>query len=197
MRVSAMRSGKKNFHIRRKSIKVHGVVEVMVRERGWYEKIQEGRVFNIWESVVGKPIAAQTNPVSLKSGVLRVDVAHPVYANELSLMKTEILSKIESKLEDMGFFRQVSPERNRLVDVQFRFNPNVVRNKAKMSAVNKGNGDTSKSGSKLSGSSIKSVSPDMQEQIEFAISKVNDLELRDTLKTLFITQCNEMEDVNK
>ena len=188
-----MWSGMKGFHIRRKSVEVDGVVEGMLRERGWFDKIHEGRVFNVWESVVGKPIAAQTNPVSLKRGVLYVEVAHPVYANELSLMKPEILSKIASKLEDLSLKSRISPKKNRVVDVQFLLNPNV----AKMKTANDSNGNTSKSVSELPERFAKSVSPDMQEQIEVAISIVNDLELRDVLKTLFITQCNEVKEADK
>ncbi len=188
-----MRSSVKGFHGQRKSVEVDGVVEVMLRERGWFDKIQEGRVFNVWESVVGKTIAAQTHPVSLKRGVLNIEVAHPSYAQELSLMKTEILSKIESKLEELSLKSRVSPKKNRVVDVQFRLNPNVT----KMNAANNVNGDTSKLDSELPDRFAKSVSPEMQEQIEVAISIVNDLELRDALKTLFIAQCNEIKEVNK
>ncbi len=188
-----MRSGIKGFYTRRRTVEAHGVVEVMVRERGWFDKIQEGRVFNIWESVVGKTIAAQTNPVSLKRGVLYVEVAHPAYAHELSLMKTEILSKFESKLEEMSLKSVGSPKKNRVVDVQFRLNPNV----AKMNAANNPNGDTSKLGSELVECSVKSVPPEMQELIEVATSIVNDLELKDALKTLFTTQCNEIKGFKK
>ena len=188
-----MWSGIKGFHIWRKSVEVDGVVEVMLRERGWFDKIQEGRIFNVWESVVGKPIAAQTNPVSLKRGVLHVEVAHPVYANALSLMKPEILSKIANKLEDMSLKSRVSSEKNRVVDVQFRLNPNV----AKMKTTKDSNGNTSESVSELPERFAESVSPEIQEQIEVAISIVNDLELRDALKTLFITQCNQIKETNK
>ena len=183
---------KRSPQMRRGTVSVQGVVEAMVRERGWSDILYERSVFDVWESVVGKAIAAQSVPVSLFGGVLRVEVAHQVYANELSVMKTEILSKLENTLEDLNSRKRRSmTKNNKVVDIQFRLNPYV----SKVNTVE--NGTKSERNQRETSSGIqrdfKSVSPEMKEQIEAAVSGVNDFELRDALKTLFLTQCSDTD----
>ncbi len=183
------RSGgrRRSSRIRRGTVKVQGVVEGVLHKQGWSDKISERNVFNAWELVVGKDIAAQSKPVSLSGRVLRVEVAHPVYANELSVMKTEILSKLEDKLEALNLKRWRHSTKNKVVDIQFQLNPNV----AKVRTPEKAAYNRTKSDTEVSERIFKSVSPEMSEQIEAAVSTVNDFELRDSLKKLFLTQCGD------
>lgn len=171
-------------HTQRGTVRMQGVVESFLRERGWSDKLKERRVFDVWESVVGKVIAAQSAPVSLSGGVLRVEVSHPVYANELSVMKTVIITKLKSELEDMNSRRRGSSTTDKVVDIQFHFNPRFRRVKSS---------DTTAKPETNQTQVLKSVPPEMSEQIEAAVSVINDFELRDALKTLFLTQCSDTE----
>ena len=47
-----------------------------------------------WNSVVGKIIVKKTQVLNYKGGVLFVKVINPVWRNELSLQKNELLKKL-------------------------------------------------------------------------------------------------------
>ncbi len=175
----------------RSTVKVQDVVDAVMRKQEWADELFERTVFDIWESVVGNEIAAQSVPVMLFSGVLRVDVTHQVYINELSLMKPDILSKLENQLKDIYLRKRRFIPTNKVVDIRFRFNPNVTEEK---------NGeDSTKSTSNQQQSTndirkdAKFISPEMIEKIEASVSGISDSELRDALKTLFITLSGGME----
>lgn len=175
----------------RGTVKMQGVVETVVRDRKWDDKLYEVSVFNVWESVVGKAIAKHSVPVSLSDGILRVEVAHQVYANELSVMKTEILSKLQKKLDSVNDRRRRPVRPNRVVDVHFRLNPYISKMR------NGENGTKSESSHRQKDQDIrmnsKSISPELMDRIEAAVSVVSDAELREALKSLFITQCGDIE----
>lgn len=185
MRFGRYGKGQRNVQIQRGTLRVQGIVEDLLRDRGWSEKLHERHVYDVWESVVGVTIAAQSAPVSLTGGILRVDVSHPVVSNELSLMKTKIIEKLKSELGNKNSkVRRVSTA-NKVVDIRFNFNPRFHKEKLTRSS-DKSDTETSKHVKKL-------VSPEMNEQIEAVVSVVNDLELRDALKTLFLTQGGDTE----
>ncbi len=51
-------------------------------------------VFARWEAVVGPDIAAHARPVSLRSGVLRIDVDQPAWAAELRFLAADMLERL-------------------------------------------------------------------------------------------------------
>ena len=167
------------------------VVETMVREREWADKLYEMSVFDVWESVVGEAIAGQTAPVLLLDGVLRVEVAHQVYATELSVMKTEILSKLKKKLEGINSLGRRSDHKNKVYDIRFRLNPHIS-NVKKSEKETKPEKDQQQMDDDIQ-KNIKSISPELLERIEVAVSVVNDYDLREALKTLFLTQCGDIK----
>lgn len=179
-------TGKSNVDNR--STRLKSVVEKVVREREWADKLYEMSVFDVWESVVGEAIAGQAAPVLLLDGVLRVDVAHQVYATELSMMKTEILSKLGKKLEGLNSLGRRFDYKNRVVDIRFRLNPYISKVK---------NGTKSELSQQQTEAvidpNIESIPPELLERIEAAVSVVNDNDLREALKTLFLTQCRDIE----
>lgn len=184
---------KRSSHTQRRTVSVSGVVETFLRERGWSDKLQERRVFDVWESVVGRALAKQSTPVSLLNGILKVEVSHPVYANELSLLKTVIIAKLKGKLEDMPLKRRGTSTENRVVDIQSHVNPSFRKVKPSNDDVAKVSESDQRQKAHGIHRNFKSVSPEMGEQVEAAVSVVNDFELRDALKTLFLTQCSDTE----
>lgn len=52
----------------------------------------------VWHEIVGDLVATHSIPVKLYNGICVVLVDHPVYANELSMMKNLILEYIGVKL---------------------------------------------------------------------------------------------------
>ena len=185
MRFKKSRKNKRRPVIRRRTVKVQGVIETFLRREGWTDKLHEIKIFDAWRSIVGAPVAAQSVPVSLSNEVLKVEVAHPLYATELSAMKTQILLELEKKLEELNAGTRRPSKKRKVIDIQFRFNPHIskekpIENNAKL------DGDASDQ-------VLKSVPPEMKEQIEDAVSVVNDSELQASLKTLFLTQCSYSE----
>ncbi|MCY4404584.1 MAG: DUF721 domain-containing protein [Candidatus Poribacteria bacterium] len=175
---------------RRGTIRFRSVVDTMVREHGWSDKLFERSVFGVWESVVGKEIAVHCVPVSLFDGVLKVDVAHQMYANELSAMKPEILSGLKKKLEELNLRARRSVQHNKVIDIRFHFNPKIATERNGEDGTKP---ESSQEPTHDMRKSAKSVSPEMMEQIEAAVSGVRDLELRDALQTLFLTLCGDTE----
>ncbi|MBV9660808.1 MAG: DUF721 domain-containing protein [Acidimicrobiales bacterium] len=57
------------------------------------------RLFSGWEELVGADIAAHARPVSVKRGVLVLEVDHPVWATQLRYMTADLLARIR---EDTG-----------------------------------------------------------------------------------------------
>lgn len=182
---------KQNRQMQRSTVKMRGVVDAVVRDQNWSDKLYEVSVFSVWESVVGEEIARQSAPVSLSDGILRVEVAHQVFATELSVMKTEILAKFQKKLESVNDRRQRSVRRNRLVDIHFRLNPNIskIRNGENVTKSESTQQQTDQNHQKNS----KPIPPELQGRIEAAVSVVNDAELREALRSLFITLCGDIE----
>lgn len=189
-RIRKLSVKKRRTQVQRKTVKVQNVVNTMLRERGWSDKLFEISVFGIWESVVGKELAAHCVPVSLFDGVLRVDVTHQMYTNTLMFMKPDILSKIEKKLKELNLRERRSIQYHRVIDIWVRFNPKIANDK-------KGKDRTKSESSQELTHDIrkraKSVSPEMMEQIEAAVSVVTDIELRNALKSLFLTLCSDIE----
>ncbi|MFM9379178.1 DUF721 family protein [Gordonia sp. VNK21] len=72
----------------------------IARERGWGEKITEGTVFGMWESIVGPDIAAHAQPTTLDERVLHVRAESTAWATQLRYMQAQILAKIAAAVGD-------------------------------------------------------------------------------------------------
>ncbi len=57
-------------------------------------KLQENEVFKFWPKAVGKQIALQTKPDSLRNGTLFIKTTSSVWVQQLHFMKEEILEKL-------------------------------------------------------------------------------------------------------
>ena len=51
----------------------------------------------VWEKIVGKPICKNTKILSFKRGILIIKTQNPVWRNELSLQKQELIKKLTKK----------------------------------------------------------------------------------------------------
>lgn len=57
-------------------------------------KLEDNAVFKLWPKAVGKQIAIQTQPDSLRSGTLFVKTTSSVWVQQLHFMKEEIRQKL-------------------------------------------------------------------------------------------------------
>ncbi len=59
-----------------------------------------------WEDIVGKNVAKNSRPVTIKNHTLIVETSSPAWSHRLTMMKKDILDKVsvgEEKIEDIRF----------------------------------------------------------------------------------------------
>ncbi len=78
--------------------KLSSTIEKILNERGWGAKLKEYRVFSLWAKAVGPGIARHSQPASIRGRRLTVIVDSSAWMQQLSLMKPEILEKVNSRL---------------------------------------------------------------------------------------------------
>jgi len=89
-----------------------GVIKDLFCQKGYEHKIEEYRSFLLWDDVVGPQIAARTRPKRVRDGVMEVQVDHPIWMQQLQLMKPAILKKLNQRQPETlitGLFFRVAP----------------------------------------------------------------------------------------
>ena len=51
----------------------------------------------LWKVIAGSTISKNTEIIGKKNGILTIKTSNPIWRNELSLQKTELLKKIKAK----------------------------------------------------------------------------------------------------
>jgi len=83
----------------KKPVSVSQLLGELLARQGMEEKLEEYRVWLVWEACVGPQIAAQARPLRLRDEVLEVRVSQPVWMQQLQLLKPQLLAKINQRLE--------------------------------------------------------------------------------------------------
>jgi predicted nucleic acid-binding Zn ribbon protein len=60
------------------------------------DKLDQYKIFNHWEEIVGKEIAKNAKPERIKDMTLYLLCRSPIWANELNLLSQSILAKINA-----------------------------------------------------------------------------------------------------
>lgn len=79
---------------------IQRVLQRWLTARGMEDKFGRYRVWQFWEAAVGAQIAARAKPVRLRGTVLEVRVDHPVWMQQLQLLKPRILAQLNEQLGD-------------------------------------------------------------------------------------------------
>ena len=58
-----------------------------------------------WEKIVGQPISSNTKIESFKNGITKIKVSNPIWRNELSFQKQNILEKLIKKEPDLNIIK--------------------------------------------------------------------------------------------
>jgi hypothetical protein len=66
----------------------------LLKARGLQGRLSEYRIFGQWEKTVGAVIASHARPQSVRGGKLYLDVDSPAWMQQLSLLKPEIIEKV-------------------------------------------------------------------------------------------------------
>lgn len=70
----------------------------ILKARGIEDRLHEYRVFSRWKEVAGQAIARHAEPRALRGGKLVLIVDSPAWMQQLSLMKPELIEKLNSNL---------------------------------------------------------------------------------------------------
>lgn len=81
---------------------IKSLLKEMLDKPGIGEQITRHQAWLVWDQLVGKQIAARARPLRLRKGVLEVQVDHPVWMQQLQMMKPQILEKITEKVPQAG-----------------------------------------------------------------------------------------------
>lgn len=63
------------------------------------DHFHKGMVLSVWQEAVGERVAAICNPTGFQKGTLYVKVESAAWRNELTMMRTTIIEKINTLLE--------------------------------------------------------------------------------------------------
>jgi predicted nucleic acid-binding Zn ribbon protein len=81
---------------------VNSLLKEMLDKPGLGEQITRHQAWLVWDKIVGSQIAARARPLRLRKGVLEIAVDHPVWMQQLQMMKTQILAKIQEQVPKAG-----------------------------------------------------------------------------------------------
>ncbi len=74
------------------------IIDSLFRDPKLRVHLQKGRVFGAWARVVGPQIAQISRPTFFKKGELFIRVNTPVWRNELTMMQTELIGKLNDEI---------------------------------------------------------------------------------------------------
>jgi len=74
------------------------IIGSLMRARGLQSRMSEYRIFGQWEKTVGSVIAGHAQPVSVRGSKLFLAVDSPAWMQQLSLLKPEIIEKVNRSL---------------------------------------------------------------------------------------------------
>jgi predicted nucleic acid-binding Zn ribbon protein len=86
---------------------VGDAVRQLVAERGWDEQLALGRLKENWAQIVGRQVAARSEPTRLEKGRLTIRVEGGAWAAELALMG-QSLAVAAARFMGSGLVREVA-----------------------------------------------------------------------------------------
>ncbi len=84
-------------------------LKMLVQSLGIEKQIEQYKIFDVWNEVVGQQVAKVAQPERLQNGVLIVNVNNAPWRTELTFRKKEILEKIHEQTKSKS-----------ITDIKFR-----------------------------------------------------------------------------
>ncbi len=78
---------------------VSSILGSLLSKKKFKKRMEECRVVEIWDDVVGDAIAAQTQPIGISKGVLKVTVTDHAWLQQLQFLKHDISNKLNDALK--------------------------------------------------------------------------------------------------
>ena len=86
----------------KKAQRVGSVLQELLGKPGIGEQITRHQAWLVWDQIVGEQIAARARPKKIRRGILEVQVDHPVWMQQLHMLKPKILEKINATIPNAG-----------------------------------------------------------------------------------------------
>lgn len=161
-----------------KTRNLHHLLAELMRTHGLEPKMLEQKVFALWPEYLSRskhlaPLAANTVPISLSNGILKVYTEYSVYKSSLLFNKPKILADINAEL-------------GQPVLTDFRVEIKTLVVKPQETEAQPSSPETPEEDSTIG--NTHRVTPEQIEKIEQTLANVSDPDLRESLWQLFTTQ---------
>ena len=144
---------------------IKNVLQGVMNKTGLDERLEDGRALLMWDQVASSMVS-KTEPVGITKGRMTINVSNPTVLHNLTFFKEKYIDKINLLLG------------KRIVrDIIF-----------KVGKVSRGSENTESREDYIKRLHNIELNPDEMTQIEYITSQIEDDELRDSLKELFISQ---------
>jgi len=77
---------------------INTIINGFLKNSGLSSGVNQQKAIEVWDDVVGKKIAENTEVLSVEHGVLFIRVSSSSWSQELQLKKKEILLKVNNKI---------------------------------------------------------------------------------------------------
>jgi predicted nucleic acid-binding Zn ribbon protein len=87
----------------RKTKNTEDIKQILKKVLGKIERQGTGKkekILNVWQALIGREASSHSRPVSIKKGVLTIEVDSSPWLYELSLRKTALLKSIKTELAE-------------------------------------------------------------------------------------------------
>ena len=82
----------------KKAEAVAGLLKKLLGDKGLDERLPRYQAWLVWDKIVGEQIARRARPLRIREKILEVRVDHPVWMQQLQMLKPKILKKLHEEL---------------------------------------------------------------------------------------------------
>jgi len=145
--------------------KVGNLLKQVLGKKGMDDRLNRYQAWLIWDKVVGQQIATRARPLRFRQGTLEVQVDHPVWMQQLQMLKPQIIAKLKQQLPNAD-----------ITDIYLRKAPTPYTGKQKTQEAEAPKWQ------------LAQLSEEEQQKIDQVLEPIKDRELRDEMRRLATLQ---------
>ena len=74
-------------------------IQNFLKRSGLNSGVEQQKALKVWGKTVGNKISKNTEPISVKNGILEIKTTNSVWRQELQIQKTEIIKRLNKILK--------------------------------------------------------------------------------------------------
>ncbi|HYW96544.1 MAG TPA: DUF721 domain-containing protein [Bacteroidales bacterium] len=82
---------------RSKTVNISEIISALLKEQGLEGKLEENRLINSWEELLGRAVARTTKNLYIKDRTLFVHLNSSIVRNELMMIRDEMVRRLNEK----------------------------------------------------------------------------------------------------